>query len=336
MMSYALPESMMAIDITRHGGPDVLQAIEMPLPKVQGEYLLVKVAAAGVNRPDVFQRQGSYPPPPDASPIPGLEIAGDVVAVGEDCKRRQIGDKVCALVAGGGYAEYCLVHDSIALPLENLSYTEAAAIPENFFTVWANVFQTGKLQSEECVLIHGGTSGIGSVAIMLAKAFGATVYTTVGSSEKAELARQLGADHVINYREDDFARIIPELTGGQGVNMVVDLIGGDYVSKNYEVAAKGGRIIQIGLMRGNPQNLNLMPLMVKRLLHTGSTLRARTPEEKAVIARDLAHKVWPLLRAGKVKPLVNYTFNLADAAKAHQLMESGDLTGKIVLINPDF
>ena len=336
MISHTLPESMMAIDITRPGGPEVLQVIEMPLPKVQGEYLLVKVAAAGVNRPDVFQRMGSYPPPPDASPVPGLEIAGEVVAVGEDCKRWQVGDKICALVAGGGYAQYCLVHDSIALPLENLSYTDAAGIHENFFTVWANVFQIGKLQSEESVLIHGGTSGIGSVAIMLAKAFGATVYTTVGSAEKADIARQLGADHVINYREADFAQVIPELTGGQGVNMVVDIIGGDYIQKNYEVAAKAGRIIQIGLMRGNPQNLNMMPLMVKRLTHTGSTLRARTPEEKAVIARDLAQKVWPLLRAGKIKPLISHTFDLADVVKAHQLMESGDLTGKIILTNPDF
>ncbi|QIC16134.1 zinc-binding dehydrogenase [Providencia vermicola] len=328
-----IPTSMKVINITEHGGAEKLQLIDQPLPTLSEDYLLVKVEAAGVNRPDIFQRMGSYPPPPDASPILGLEIAGTIVAKANNVEQWQVGDNICALVAGGGYAEYCLVHKDIALPLGNLSFIEGAAIPENFFTVWANVFQIGQLKKDETVLIHGGTSGIGSVAIMLAKAFGATVITTVGSSEKVEVAKGLGADCVVNYRHDDFVQQTLDYTNLRGVDMVVDIVGGDYVSKNYQVAAKFGRIIQIGMMQGNPKNLNLMPLMVKRLIHTGSTMRSRTIAEKISIATDLKQQVWGMLQKGELKPFINKVYSLDHVADAHRYMESGDLYGKIVLIN---
>ncbi|HHR5803272.1 TPA: NAD(P)H-quinone oxidoreductase [Providencia alcalifaciens] len=329
----SLPPLMTAVDIIEPSVSDELQLIEIPLPKLLAGHLIVKVEAAGVNRPDIFQRKGSYPPPPDASPIMGLEVSGTVVAKADDVTQWNIGDRICALVAGGGYAEYCLVHQDIALPLGNLSFEEGAAIPENFFTVWANMFQIGQLKQGETVLIHGGTSGIGSVAIMLAKAFGATVITTVGSEEKAAVAKSLGADCVINYRTNDFVTATQDFTSHKGVNMVVDIIGGDYVSKNYVVAAKFGRIIQIGMMKGNPTQLNMMPLMVKRLIHTGSTMRSRSNEEKAQIARELYQQVWDIVQSGKIKPIINKIHTLNQVESAHQYMESGDLIGKIILIN---
>lgn len=328
-----IPNTMKVINIAEHGGAEKLQIIEQPLPVLSEGYLLVKVEAAGVNRPDVLQRMGAYPPPPDASPILGLEVAGTIVAKADDVQQWQIGDNICALVAGGGYAEYCLVHQDIALPLGHLSFVEGAAIPENFFTVWANVFQIGKLKKGETVLIHGGTSGIGSVAIMLAKAFGATVITTVGSAEKVEVAKSLGADCIINYRNDDFVQHTLDYTRSQGVDMVVDIVGGDYVDKNYQVAAKFGRIIQIGMMKGNPKSLNLMPLMIKRLIHTGSTMRSRSVAEKSSIAAELKQHVWGMLQKGELKPFINKTYPLDQVADAHRHMESGDLYGKIVLIN---
>ncbi|CAK6612974.1 NAD(P)H-quinone oxidoreductase [Providencia stuartii] len=328
-----IPNTMKVINIAEHGGAEKLQIIEQPLPVLSEGYLLVKVEAAGVNRPDVLQRMGAYPPPPDASPILGLEVAGTIVAKADDVQQWQIGDNICALVAGGGYAEYCLVHQDIALPLGHLSFVEGATIPENFFTVWANVFQIGKLKKGETVLIHGGTSGIGSVAIMLAKAFGATVITTVGSAEKVEVAKSLGADCIINYRNDDFVQHTLDYTRSQGVDMVVDIVGGDYVDKNYQVAAKFGRIIQIGMMKGNPKSLNLMPLMIKRLIHTGSTMRSRTVAEKSSIAAELKQHVWGMLQKGELKPFINKTYPLDQVADAHRHMESGDLYGKIVLIN---
>lgn len=328
-----IPTSMKVINITESGDADKLQIIEQPLPVLSTGFLLVKVEAAGVNRPDVLQRKGDYPPPADASPILGLEIAGSIVAKADDVEQWQVGDKVCSLVAGGGYAEYCLVHKDIALPLGNLSFVDGAAIPENFFTVWANVFQMGKLKKGETVLIHGGTSGIGSVAIMLAKAFGATVITTVGSVEKMQIAKSLGADCIINYRNDDFVQQTLDYTDSRGVDMVVDIVGGDYVAKNYLVAAKFGRIIQIGMMKGNPTNLNLMPLMIKRLVHTGSTMRSRSVGEKANIAAELKEKVWGMLQNGKLKPFINKVYPLDKVADAHRHMESGDLFGKIVLLN---
>ncbi|MEI9749326.1 NAD(P)H-quinone oxidoreductase [Moellerella wisconsensis] len=329
---HDLPDSMTVIDIIEPGGPEKLQPANVILPPITSGHLLVKVVAAGVNRPDVFQRKGAYPPPPDASPIPGLEVSGIVVAIADDVTEWEIGDKICGLVAGGGYAEYCLVHQDIALPLGNLSFIEAAAIPENFFTVWANMFQLGKLQAGETVLIHGGTSGIGSVAIMLAKAFGAQVITTVGSAEKVQIAQSIGADHAINYHDEDFVARTLALTRDKGVNMVIDLIGGDYIAKNYAVAAKFGRIIQIGMMKGNPQNLNMMPLMVKRLTHTGSTMRSRNIQEKSQIAQQIKQQVWPLVQQGKIQPIINKTYPLDQAADAHRFMESGDLIGKIVLV----
>lgn len=329
----SLPNTMTVVDIIEPGGSEKLQLIEQPLPQISAGYLLVKVEAAGVNRPDIFQRKGAYPPPADASPIMGLEIAGTVVAKADDVNEWQLGDKVCGLVAGGGYAEYCLVHKNIALPLGNLSFIEGAAIPENFFTVWANVFQIGKLSKHEAVLIHGGTSGIGSVAIMLAKAFGATVITTVGSEDKVEVAKSLGADCVINYKTTDFVETTLSYTASRGVDMVVDIIGGDYVAKNYQVAAKFGRIIQIGMMKGKPKELNMMPLMVKRLTHTGSTMRSRTIEEKILIAKQIKEQVWSMLQEGKIKPIINKVYPLSQVKEAHDHMESGDLIGKIILIN---
>lgn len=328
-----LPTTMQFVDIIEPGGADKLQLKVKALPQLAPGYLLVKVEAIGVNRPDIFQRMGSYPPPADASPIMGLEISGSVVAKADDVTEWQLGDKLCGLVEGGGYAEYCLVHKNIALPLGHLSFIQGAAIPENFFTVWANVFQIGKLKKNETVLIHGGTSGIGSVAIMLAKAFGATVITTVGSEEKVKAAELLGADCVINYHTDDFVQVSLDYTSSRGVDMVVDIIGGDYVAKNYLAAGKFGRIIQIGMMKGNPISLNMMPLMVKRLIHTGSTMRSRTIEEKSQIAAELKQQVWGMLQNSEIKPIINKVYKLEQVADAHRHMESGDLIGKIVLLN---
>lgn len=335
-MNNVLPANMLEIAITEPGDIDKLQAKISPIPSLPPHYFLIKVAASGVNRPDIFQRQGSYPPPADASPIPGLEVAGEVVALGESCTKWQLGDRVCALVAGGGYSQYCIAHEDIALPSMNLTDIEAAALPENFFTVWANLFQLGKLKQGESVLIHGGTSGIGSTAIMLAHAIGATIYTTVGSEEKKEVAYKIGADYVINYKQTDFAKEIPILTHGKGVDVVLDIIGGDYVEKNYQVASKFGRIIQVGMMKGMPKNVNMMPMMIKRLIHTGSTMRSRSVEEKAHIAQELKQHVWPLIAEGKIKPIINAIFPLTEAGKAHQLMESGDLIGKVMLENTTY
>jgi len=329
---HPLPDSMLAIDIRQPGGPEELIAASHPMPQPQAGELLVRVAAAGVNRPDVFQRKGSYPPPAGASPIPGLEFAGEVVAVGEGVARYQIGDQVCALVAGGAYAEYCVVHERNALPVpKGLSLLEAAALPETFFTVWANLFQRGHLAAGETVLIHGGTSGIGTVATMLAKAFGARVIVTVGSAEKCEAALALGADAAINYREQDFVAETKRLTNGLGADVIVDLVAGDYVARNYAAAAMDGRIVQIGVQDGIAHEVNFGLMLVKRLTHTGSTLRSRSVEQKAVIAGELEEKVWPLLAAGKIKPQIFRSFPLKDAAAAHALMESSAHVGKIML-----
>ena len=331
--SRKLPESMVAIDIRRPGGPEELIASSHPLPVPNAGYLLVRVAAAGVNRPDVFQRMGSYPAPKSASLIPGLEFSGEVVAVGEGVSRYQSGDCVCALVAGGGYAEYCLVHEQNALPIPaGLTLLEAAALPETFFTVWSNVFQRGHLTAGETILIHGGTSGIGTTATMLAKAFGAHVIVTVGSEEKCLAALALGADAAINYREKDFVAETKRLTEGRGADMIVDLIAGEYVAKNYAAAAMDGRIVQIGIQNGVAHDVNFGLMLVKRLTHTGSTLRARSIEDKAAIARELEEKVWPLLASGQIKPRIFRTLPLKEAAQAHTLMESSSHVGKIMLV----
>jgi len=328
----ALPARMTAIAISTPGAPEVLVPEERPVPAPGPDEVLVKVAAAGVNRPDVMQRQGLYPPPPGASDIPGLEIAGQVVALGEGVTRWKVGDKVTALVAGGGYAEYCPVHESNALAAPAaLSLVEAAAIPETFFTVWHNAFERGALKGGETLLVHGGSSGIGTTAIQLAKAFGAHVITTAGSAEKCEACRKLGADVAVNYRSEDFVAATKAATGGKGAELILDMVGGDYIERNYEAAAVDGRIVQIAFQGSPRANVDFRRIMLKRLTHTGSTLRARAVADKAAIARAIEAKVWPLIAAGKVKPQIYRTFPLAQASAAHALMETSTHIGKIVL-----
>lgn len=328
----ALPATMTAIAIPVPGGPEALVPETRPLPQPGPGEILVKVAAAGVNRPDVLQRAGGYPPPKGASDIPGLEIAGEVAALGAGATRFGLGDKVCGLIAGGGYAEYCVVHETNALPVpEGLSLVEAAGIPETFFTVWSNVFDRGGLKPGETILIHGGTSGIGVTAIQLAKAFGATVITTAGSDDKCAAAKALGADHAINYRNQDFVQTVAEITGKKGVNMILDMVGGDYVQRNLATVAPDGRIVQIAFLHGSEVKVDLRWLMLKRVTFTGSTLRVRDTAFKAALADALEAKVWPLLASGKVKVVMDSTYPLADASKAHARMETNAHIGKIVL-----
>ncbi|WP_460450541.1 NAD(P)H-quinone oxidoreductase [Alsobacter sp. SYSU BS001988] len=330
--SSATPQTMTAIGVKAPGGPEALAPETRPTPRPAPGEILVKVAAAGVNRPDVMQRKGLYPPPPGASDIPGLEIAGEVVALGEGVTRHALGDRVCALVAGGGYAEYCVVHETNALRApEGASMIEAAAIPETFFTVWTNVFERGRLQPGESFMVHGGTSGIGTTAIMLAKAFGSRVFATAGSDEKCEACRKLGADVAINYRTQDFVAEVKAATGKKGVDVILDMVGGDYIGRNYEAAAVEGRIVQIAFQGKSEATVDFRRIMLKRLTHTGSTLRSRSPAEKAAIADQLVARVWPLIAAGTVKPVIHATFPFREAAKAHALMESSQHIGKIVL-----
>jgi NADPH:quinone reductase len=327
-----LPARMTAIAIRAPGTPDVLVPEERPVPAPGAGEILVRVRAAGVNRPDVMQRQGLYPPPPGASDIPGLEIAGEVAAFGPGATRFKIGDKVTALVAGGGYAEYCPVHETNALPAPgSLSLIEAAAIPETFFTVWYNAFERGKLKRGETLLVHGGSSGIGTTAIQLAKAFGARVITTAGSAEKCEACRKLGADVAVNYRDEDFVAATKSATDGKGADVILDMVGGDYIERNYEAAAVEGRIVQIAFQGSSRATVNFLRIMLKRLTHTGSTLRARAVADKAAIAKAIETNVWPLIAAGKVKPVIYRTFPLREAAAAHALMETSTHIGKIVL-----
>jgi len=319
---------MRAIEINQQN----LAVCERPAPAPAGRQVLVKVAAAGVNRPDVMQRKGLYPPPAGASDIPGLEIAGTVEAVGEAVCLWRPGDQVCALVTGGGYADYCLASESLCLPLpENLSFIEAAALPETFFTVWSNVFDRAKLKPGETLLAHGGGSGIGVTAIQLAKAFGAKVIVTAGSEVKCRFCLELGADAAINYREQDFVEEIRYATGSQGVDVILDIVGGDYFPRNLDCLACDGRLVQIALQNGVKSTINLLPLMLKRLTITGSTLRARDDAFKAEIASQLYKQVWPLLAIGKIKPVIHATFGLEQAGKAHELMESNQHIGKIIL-----
>src|SRR5436190_16157632 len=300
-------------------------------PPGAGE-ILIKVAAAGVNRPDVRQRQGSYPPPKGATDIPGLEIAGEVAALGPDVTRWKAGDRVCALVVGGGYAQYCLAYEPHALPVPpSLSMAEAAAMPETFFTVWQNMFMRGGLKRGEWALVHGGTSGIGTAAIMLAKAFGASVITTAGSAEKCAAAKKLGADVAVNYKTEDFVAVTKQVTGGAGADIIIDIVGGDYVDRNYDAAANDGRIAQVSFTSGPKATANFARLMTKRLHHTGSTLRPRSVAEKASIARELEEQVWPLVAAGRIKPVIDSSFPLAQASAAHARMETSQHIGKIVL-----
>jgi NADPH2:quinone reductase len=326
------PETMTAIEITKPGAPDVLQPKTLPVPKPGSGQILVKVAAAGVNRPDVAQRTGAYPPPPGHSPLPGLETAGEVAATGPGVSRWKVGDKVCALVNGGGYAQYTIAEDSVALPIPaGLDMVRAAAIPETFFTVWNNVFERGRLQAGEWFLVHGGTSGIGTTAIQLAKAFGAKVIATAGSAEKCKVCTELGADRAVNYKAEDFVAAVKDATGGKGVNVTLDMVAGDYTDRNIIAAAEDGRIVQIAVLGGADVKLNISRVMAKRLTLTGSTLRPRTREVKAGFARALEEKVWPLLASGKVKVVMDSTFPLAKAADAHRRLETSEHVGKIVL-----
>jgi putative PIG3 family NAD(P)H quinone oxidoreductase len=327
-----VPSRMTVIAIRAPGGPEMLVPEERPVPAPGPGEILVKVAAAGVNRPDVRQRQGSYPPPKGATDIPGLEMAGEVAALGPDVKRWKIGDKVCALIVGGGYAQYCLAYELHALPVPpSLSMVEAAAMPETFFTCWQNMFMRADVKSGDWVLVHGGTSGIGTTAILLAKAFGGKVITTAGSAEKCAAAQKLGADVAVNYKTQDFVAVTKEATGGKGANLIVDIVGGDYIDRNYDCAADQGTIAQVSFTTGPKATANFAKLMQKRLLHTGSTLRPRTVAEKAAIARGIEERVWPLVAAGRIKPVIDSTFPLAKASDAHARMETSQHIGKIVL-----
>ena len=328
----SVPSRMTAIAIKAPGGPEMLVPEERPVPSPGDGEILVKVAAAGVNRPDVMQRKGLYPPPKGAPDIPGLEIAGEVAALGPKVTRWKLGDKVMALVIGGGYAQYCLAHEGHALPLPaGMSMTQAAAIPETFFTVWHNAFERGALKSGETFLVHGGSSGIGTTAIQLAKAFGARVFTTAGSEEKCEACRKLGADVAINYKSEDFVAVVKDKTAGGGADVILDMVGGDYIERNYEAAAVEGRIVQIAFQGSPKASVDFRRIMLKRLHHTGSTLRSRSVEDKTAIAAAIEAKVLPLVAAGKVKPIIDSTFPLMQAAAAHARMESSAHIGKIVL-----
>jgi NADPH:quinone reductase len=328
-----IPADGRVVEIARPGPPEVLVPARRPVrPPAAGE-VLVRVAAAGVNRPDVMQRLGQYPPPPGASDIPGLEVAGEVVAVGEGVSVWRVGDRVCALVAGGGYAEYCPAPAPQCLPVpKGLGFVEAAALPETFFTVWTNVFERGRLVAGETLLVHGGTSGIGTTAVVLARAFGARVFATAGSAEKCAACLRLGASVAANYREQDFVAVVKEKTGGRGVDVVLDIVAGDYVPRNIDCLALEGRLVIIAVQGGVTATVNVLPILQRRLTVTGSTLRPRTVEEKGAIARALREKVWPLVESGKVAPVVHATFPLDEAAAAHRLMESGAHVGKIVLV----
>ena len=320
--------AMRVVEITQPGGPEVLRLAERPTPQPRAGEVLVKVEAAGVNRPDIMQRLGKYPPPPGASDIPGLEVAGTIEAVGAGTTRWQPGDRVCALVTGGGYADHCIVPGPQCLPIpRGMGAETAAAIPETYFTVWTNLFERARMQSGERVLVHGGTSGIGTTAIQLARAFGATVFATAGSAEKCAACETLGAT-AINYRDTDFV----EAVRPGGVDIVIDIVGGPYLQRHLECLALDGRLVQIGLISGAKAEINLTPVLQKRLTLTGSTLRPRSVDEKGRIARQLEEHVWPLLAAGTVAPVVDRTLPLRDAAEAHRLLESGAVIGKIVLI----
>ena len=331
-MSGDLPPEMTYIRIDGFGGPEVLKPDRMPVPRPGPGEVLVRVGAAGVNRPDVLQRQGGYPPPPGATDVPGLEIAGTIVAVGDEGAAARVGQTVCALVQSGGYAEYCLAADPLATPVPaGLTLLQAAALPETFYTVWTNVFDRGRLVAGETVLIHGGSSGIGTTAIQLAKAFGARVIATVGNEAKAEACRTLGADLTILYGSQDFVAEAKAVTDGKGPDLILDMVGGDYIARNIACVAADGRIVQIAFLKGAKAEVNFAPLMLKRITFTGSTLRPRPVAMKAEIARALTQKVWPLLAAGRVRPVIDTVLPLAEAAEAHRLMEESRHIGKIML-----
>lgn len=328
-----LPQTMRAVEITQPGGPEVLVPTTRPVPQPAAGEVLIRVAVAGVNRPDVVQRQGLYPPPPGASDLPGLEVAGTIVALGPDVTGWQVGDTVCALLGGGGYAEYATAPVGQCLPVPvGLDLVQAAALPETVMTVWTNVFERAGLLPGESLLVHGGTSGIGTMAIQLAKALGAKVFATAGGAEKAAACAALGADHAIDYRAQDFVAVVKEATGKRGVDVVLDMVGGDYLPRNIDCLAMDGRHVSIAFLRGPKVELNMMPVMLKRLTLTGSTLRARSAGQKKALAAAVQEKVWPLITAGKVRPVIAATFPLEQAADAHRLMESSTHVGKIMLV----
>ncbi|HEX8469407.1 MAG TPA: NAD(P)H-quinone oxidoreductase [Allosphingosinicella sp.] len=331
----AIPDTMIAIDPSAPGGPEVLQPVERPVPEPGADEVLIRVMAAGVNRPDVMQRLGLYPPPPGAPSIPGLEIAGAVVGMGPGVAREIHGMPVCALIPGGGYAEYAVAHADICLPVpRGFSMVEAAALPETFFTVWTNLFQRGGARAGDTVLVHGGTSGIGTTAILLGKVFGLTVIVTAGSPGKCARALEIGAAHAIDYKAQDFALEVKRITGGAGVAVVLDMVGGDYVPRNLACLAEEGRHVSIAAQRGPKVEIPIWDIMRKRLTLTGSTLRARSVEFKAPLAEELRREVWPHLESGRIRPVIHSTFPLTDAAGAHRLMDSGEHVGKIVLEMP--
>jgi NADPH:quinone reductase len=322
---------MIAIAIPRPGGPDALRPIEMAVPRPQHRDVLIRVAAAGVNRPDLMQREGKYPPPPGAGDIPGLEVAGTIAACGPDVLRWHEGDEVCALVAGGGYAEYCVAPDVQCLPAP-CERVSAGAIPETFFTVWSNVFDRGRLRPGESLLVHGGASGIGTTAIQLGRAFGARVFATAGSGEKCAMCESLGAERAVNYKVEDFVAVLQAATGGRGVDVILDMVGAPYLARNVELLALEGRLLQIAMLHGAKAELNLVKLLRQRLTISGSTLRARSVAEKGAIAAALEREVWPLIAEGKVRPVIDSTYPLVHAAEAHRVMEAGNHIGKLVLV----
>src|SRR3989454_2773035 len=327
-----IASTMRAVEISRPGGPEVLKVADLPKPAPKPNEILVKVAAAGVNRPDLLQRAGHYPVPPDASPLPGLEVAGEVAELGSAVKLWQRGDKVCALANGGGYAEYCAVPEAQALPIPRaLSMVEAASLPETFFTVWGNVHDRGRLAPGESLLVQGGTSGIGVTAIQMARATGNRVFATAGSDEKCAACVRLGAEKAINYRTQDFAAEIKAATGGKGVDVILDMVGGDYVPRELKILADEGRLVFIAFLRGHKTELDINEVMRRRLTITGSTLRPRPVEFKGYVARNLREKIWPLIEAGKIKPQIYKTFPLGQASEAHRLMETSEHIGKLVL-----
>jgi NADPH2:quinone reductase len=328
----SVPLEMTVIEIAAPGGPEQLKPNKRPVPRPGDQEVLVRVAAAGVNRPDVMQRQGRYPPPPGASDLPGLEVAGEIAALGSNVSGLSVGDKVTALLAGGGYAEYAIAAAPLCLPVPSgISVVEAAAIPETFFTVWTNLFDRGRCKAGDTVLIHGGTSGIGTTAIQLAAAWGARVFATAGSDDKARACERLGAARGINYRTEDFVEVIRAATGGAGVDVTLDMVAGSYVARNLEIAAIDGRVVMISLLGGSRAEVNLGLILTKRLTLTGSTLRSRTVAQKAQVAEAVQKNIWPLLAAGRVRPVIHATFPLAEAAAAHRLMETSNHIGKIVL-----
>lgn len=332
-MNDPLPDTMRAVAIREPGGPKVLELVERPLPEPGEGEVLIRCAAAGVNRPDCLQRQGRYPPPAGASDLPGLEVSGTVMDLGANVHSLHPGDRVCALLAGGGYADYCIAPVPQCLPVpQGISLVDAAGIPETFFTVWTNVFDRGRLKPGESLLVHGGASGIGTTAIQMARALGSSAYTTVSNAEKADVCRALGADLVINYQESDFVEEVNARTEGRGVDVILDMVGGDYTARNLGILAVDGRLVQIAFLKGPPHiELDYPRLMLKRQTLTGSTLRARSVDEKGAIASALLENVWPLMEAGKIAPRIHRVLPLEQAHEAHRMMESSEIIGKVVL-----